>query len=318
MISLPFQLIIAIGLDGLIGDPRWWPHPVRLIAKLAIALESRTRGSVNHERIAGVLTTLLVVVVVGLVTHILVRIGYWFHPLVGDVISITIMYTGIAAHDLAKHALSVQTALVSNDIELSRKRVGMICGRDTAALDQDGVIRATVESVAENTVDGVTAPIFYGLLCGPVGIMVYKAISTLDSTFGYKNDRYMFFGWAPARLDDLAAFVPSRFTGLLVPVAAWVNGMRSGDSFRIFKRDRLNHASPNSGHTEAAFAGALGLKLGGPSYYGGSLHEKPFIGDPALDPQPISIGQSVKLMNTTSVLCFIVFAMVIFCFRYLR
>ena len=312
MISIPLQLIMAIALDALIGGPRWWPHPVRFIAALAVTLEDRTRASVKNVRIAGMLTVALVVVPVGLVTFSLVWIGSLFHPLVGDIISIFIMYTGIAAHDLAKHARSVQRALMSNDIELSRKRVGMICGRDTGSLDEQGVIRATVESVAENTVDGVTAPIFYGLLAGPVGIIVYKAISTLDSTFGYKNDRYRDFGWASARLDDVAAFIPSRLTALVAPVAAWINGMRGGDSFRILKRDRLKHASPNSGHTEAAFAGALGLRLGGPCHYEGELHEKPFIGDPVVEPEPAAIGQSIRLMNATTVLSFIIFAIVSF------
>ncbi|MGC8605047.1 MAG: adenosylcobinamide-phosphate synthase CbiB, partial [Desulfomonilaceae bacterium] len=280
MISVPLQLLIALALDALIGDPHGWPHPVRLIAWLALNLEKVTRASIKDERIAGILTALLVMLATGSLTYCIVRIGGLFHPLLGDIISILIIYAGIAAHDLAKHARSVQDALVSKNLDIGRKRVGMICGRDTDTLNEIGVTKATIESVAENTVDGVTAPLFYGMLVGPVGVMVYKAISTLDSTFGYKNDRYWRFGWASARMDDLAAFVPSRLTSFLVPIAAWINNMRSLDSFMVLKRDRLRHASPNSGHTEAAFAGALGLRLGGPGYYQGALQDKPFIGDP--------------------------------------
>jgi len=312
MIPIPLQLIIAIALDALIGDPRWWPHPVRLIGELALGLEERMRKIVENECMAGTLTAVLVIGITGTITFSLVQIGRVIHPLLGAAISIFIMYTGIAAHDLAKHARSVQEALDSHDIELGRKRVGMICGRDTNTLDEQGLARATIESVAENSVDGVTAPLFYGLMAGPVGVMVYKAISTLDSTFGYKNDRYRLFGWTSARLDDAAAFLPSRITSLVVPVVAWITNMRGHDSFRVLKRDRLQHASPNSGHTEAAFAGALGLRLGGPNYYEGSLHQNPFIGDPIVEPDAQAIAKSVTLMNVTTALSFVTFAILLY------
>ncbi len=317
MIPIPLQLIVAMSLDALIGDPRWWPHPVRFIGEFALSLEGKMRALFKNELIAGAFTAFAVIGATWGVTFCLVGIGRIFHPLLGDAISIFIMYTGIAAHDLAKHARSVQGALDEHDIELARKRVGMICGRDTGTLDGQAVVMATIESVAENSVDGVTAPLFYGLLAGPVGVMVYKAISTLDSTFGYKNERYLHFGWASARLDDVAAFVPSRLTSLLVPVAAWITGMRGHDSFRVLKRDRLKHASPNSGHSEAAFAGALGLRLGGPSYYGGVLHEKPFIGDPIIEPDPKFIGKSVKLMNITTVISFVAFTVLFFLLKHI-
>jgi adenosylcobinamide-phosphate synthase len=307
MLAQEIQLFAAIVLDSLIGDPRWWPHPVRLIGVAALALEHRARRSVSDERVAGALTAAIILGASGLITYACISVGYWLASWLGAAVSIFIMYTGIAAHDLAKHARAIQTALDASNLQLARERVGMICGRDTENLDEQGVARATVESVAENCVDGVTAPLFYGALAGPVGVIVYKAVSTLDSTFGYKNERYGQFGWASARLDDAAAFVPSRLTGLLVPVAAWILGMRSQDSFRIFKRDRLKHASPNSGHTEAAFAGAMGLRLGGTSYYEGTPHEKPFIGDPIFEANAESIGQSVKLMMVTTLVSFISF-----------
>ncbi len=312
MIPIPLQLLVAMSLDALIGDPTWWPHPVRFIGAFALILEQKMRALFGNELVAGAFTAFVVIGTTWGVTFCLLEIGSIFHPLLGDAISIFIMYTGIAAHDLAKHARSVHEALDGHDMELARKRVGMICGRDTDIMDGQAAVTATIESVAENSVDGVTAPLFYGLLGGPIGVMVYKAISTLDSTFGYKNERYLHFGWASARLDDVAAFVPSRLTSLLVPVAAWITGLRGHGSFMVLKRDRLKHASPNSGHTEAAFAGALGLRLGGPSYYGGVLHEKPFIGDPVNEPDPQFIEESVKLMNITTVISFIAFTILVF------
>ncbi|MFA6221593.1 MAG: adenosylcobinamide-phosphate synthase CbiB [Desulfomonilaceae bacterium] len=307
MLAQEIQLLAAIVLDSLIGDPRWWPHPVRLIGTAASAVEHRARMSIRNERVAGVLTATIIVASSGFITYACIYVADWLTPWLGGAVSIFIMYTGIAAHDLAKHAREIQMALDTSNLQLARQRVGMICGRDTGNLDKEGVVRATVESVAENCVDGVTAPLFYGALAGPVGVIVYKAVSTLDSTFGYKNERYGQFGWASARLDDAAAFAPSRLTGFLVPIAAWILGMRSQDSFRIFKRDRLKHASPNSGHTEAAFAGAMGLRLGGTSSYQGVAHEKPFIGDPVSEINSESIGKSVKLMNATTIVSFVSF-----------
>ncbi|MFH0822665.1 MAG: adenosylcobinamide-phosphate synthase CbiB [Pseudomonadota bacterium] len=276
-------MAIAFAFDLLIGDPRWFPHPVKLIARFASRLESLTRGFFRSARIAGVITALLVVGVTGLITYTLVRSASRVDPIVGDVVSMFIIYTGLACRDLMAHSLSVWAALRQGDIETARSRVAMICGRDTARLDEAGVVKATVESVAENLVDAVTAPLFFAVLAGPVGIMAYKAVSTLDSMFGYRDERYIEFGWASARLDDAAAFLPSRITGILVPVAAFFLGLRVRDALRVFLRDRLKHPSPNAGHTEAAAAGALGIQLGGLSHYGGLPSLKPTLGD-ALTP----------------------------------
>jgi len=308
MILLPFQIMIAIILDALLGDPPRWPHPVRYIALIALFLERKTRSSFRNEKVAGIVTAVLTLVSVVVVTLTLLILVKHLPPLVGDVVSILVIYTGIARQDLAKHARAVKQALSSTNMAQSRYLVSLICGRDTADLDAEGIIRATVESVAENTVDGITAPIFYAFLGGPLGIMAYKSISTLDSLFGYKNERYRNFGWLSARLDDLAAYVPSRLTGLIVPIAALIQGVSALDSFRIYRRDRLRHASPNSGHTESAFAGALGLRLGGPCSYEGILKDKPFIGDSTRLPTPHSIELSVRLMTTTTLLFFVMLA----------
>ena len=173
----------------------------------------------------------------------------------------------------------MEEALAQGDLELARSRVAWIVGRDTSELDESGVARAAVESVAESLVDGVTAPIFYAVVAGPLGAMLYKAINTGDSMFGYKNEQYQEFGWAPARLDDLANYVPARLTALLMPLAALFLGLAARRSWQVMMRDHANHASPNSGFPEAAMAGALAVQLGGPAIYFGKLVKKPCLGD---------------------------------------
>ena len=175
----------------------------------------------------------------------------------------------------------------------------MICGRDTEQLDESGIARATVESVAENMVDGVIAPLFFAAIGGAVGIMAYKAINTLDSTFGYKNDRYLEFGWASAKLDDIAGFIPARLTALLVPAAAILLRLSPAHSLRVFVRDRLKHPSPNAGQAEAAVAGALGIQLGGLSYYSGVPSDKPQLGDPLASAGPEHIVRANSLLLMT-------------------
>jgi adenosylcobinamide-phosphate synthase len=225
-----------------------------------------------------------------------------FHPLLGDFVSVLIIYWGLAARDLWDHCSAVFEELQRGDLECARKKVGMICGRDTGELDEEEIARATVESSGENLVDGVIAPIFYAALGGPVAIMAYKAISTLDSTFGYKNENYKDFGWASARLDDIAAHIPARLSGVVVPLSAGILGLNMSGSIRIFLRDRLKHSSPNAGHSEAAFAGALNVQLGGPSHYGGIASMKPFIGDPIERIAMEKVNEANKLMLVSSIL----------------
>jgi adenosylcobinamide-phosphate synthase len=220
------------------------------------------------------------------------------------------IYTGIAARDLARHSHDVYKALAVCDIKEARRRVGMICGRDVESLDKEGVVRAAIESVAENMVDGVTAPLFFAAAAGPVGIMAYKAVSTLDSSFGYRNELYLEFGWASARLDDIAAFIPARITGLLVPVAALILGMRPRAALRMFLRDRNKHPSPNAAQAEAAVAGALGVQLGGLSFYQGKPSKKPLLGEPLAPLNPERIRKANALMIATSILALFLFAAV--------
>jgi len=312
MLPIELLVIIAFIVDLLCGDPRWLPHPIRLIGKLADKMESFSRRLLGSESVAGFFTVLLVLGLTGVVAFGLIEVGNSLHPIVGDFLAVYFLYTTIALKDLAEHSEDVYEALADNDIDLSRKRVAMIVGRDTSQLDEEGVSRACVESVAENLVDGVTAPLFWAIIGGPVGAMLYKAVNTMDSMFGYKNEKYLKFGKVPARLDDLCNYMPARITAVIVVVISGVLGFDRAGSWRIWRRDRRKHASPNSAQTEAAFAGALGMRMGGPNYYFGSLVDKPFIGDPKFPAQPDHILKANRLMYGAAVVCLTLFALLRF------
>ncbi|MEI8140275.1 MAG: adenosylcobinamide-phosphate synthase CbiB [bacterium] len=300
--TLTLHILAAVGLDLMIGDPRWLPHPVRGIGWLAQRLEAPLRRLLKNEYAAGVLVVLLVVGSTAFAVWGLIHGAMLLHPVASDIVSILAIYTAIAPRDLARHSMSVYHELKAGDLPLSRKRVAMIVGRDTDTLDEADVTRAAVECVAESTVDGVTAPLFFALLAGPLGAMTYRAINTLDSTFGYLTPRYCRFGWASARLDDLANYLPARLTAPLIGVAAVFLNMRPLQSWCILRRDGRKHASPNSGLPEAAMAGALGVQLGGTAIYDGEPLEKPTIGD-ALTPLTAQhILQANLLMFTTMAL----------------
>jgi adenosylcobinamide-phosphate synthase len=304
---LEYQVAIAFGLDLLLGDPRWLPHPVKLIGRLAAALEMPLRRLVPLPRLAGILAVVAVLGTTGVATWLAVQVGAHLHPVVGDLVGILLLYTCLAARDLVHHSGRVQRALAEGDLPEARRRVGMMVGRDTDRLEEGQVVRAAVESVAENLVDGVTAPLLFALAAGPVGALLYKAVNTLDSTFGYKNERWIEFGWAAARLDDLVNWLPARLTAPLVPVAAGLLGLKPIDALRIALRDHGKHPSPNAGLAEAAVAGALGVQLGGVNYYFGRVSERPRLGDPV---QPLArrhIGQANRLMLTTAGLFLVVF-----------
>lgn len=280
MISLVWQIWIALALDMLVGDPRWMPHPVRLMGRVALALEAPARRRIRNERLAGVLTALVVILGTALVCWGLLFAVRSMSPLIGDIVSVWMLYTTFAARDLGGHSHRVFKALVAGDLAGARAAVSQIVGRDTEALGEAGVVRATVESVAENTVDGVLAPLFFAVVLGPVGAMTFKAVSTLDSTFGYKNSRYRRFGWASARADDGANFIPARLSLLFIAMGAALAGARPGKALAVGLRDARKHASPNAGFPEACFAGALGVRLGGPVVRSGRAPESPFLGDP--------------------------------------
>ncbi|MDI9571365.1 MAG: adenosylcobinamide-phosphate synthase CbiB [Pseudomonadota bacterium] len=296
---LEYQIVTAAVLDLLWGDPRWLPHPVRLIGRLALGAETWTRGLIPTPRLAGIIAVLGVLAAVAGVGWGLIALGSALHPRLGDALSILILYTTLAARDLARHSGAVHESLADGDLAEARRRVGLIVGRDTDILDEQGVIRATVESVAENAADGVIAPLFLAFLGGPLGAFLYKAVNTMDSTFGYKNERYREFGWAAARLDDLVNYLPARLTAACIPVAALLTGLDARNAIRILWRDRHRHPSPNSGFPEAATAGALRVQLGGTNHYFGKPSPRPTMGDPLRPLTPRDILRANRLMFAT-------------------
>ncbi len=304
---LEFQILAAFSLDLLLGDPRWFPHPVKYMGRFALAIEMPLRRVIQRERTAGIVAVCLVVGLAALVTYALVYGSAWIYPVAGNAVSIVLLYTAFASRDLMRHSYRVYRALRQNDLAEARRFLSMLVGRDTDRLDAQGIARASVESVAENLVDGVTAPLFFAVLGGPIAAMIYKAASTLDSTFGYKDERYLYFGWASARLDDVANYVPARLTVPLITITAAIIGHHPLDCMRICLRDGRKHHSPNSGLSEAAVAGALGVQLGGLNYYDGEPHEGARLGDPHRSLDRNDILSANKLMIGTAVLFLLLF-----------
>lgn len=298
---LEYQILTAVLLDLLLGDPQWLPHPVRAIAWLATRLELLARRwCASSLRLAGFVTALTVYTATGAAAWGLIRLASLAHPGAGEVVSILFIYTAIAASDLAKHSRAVFLPLVHGNLPEARRRVAAIVGRDTHNLDAAGVVRAAVESVAESTIDGVTAPLFFAVLFGPIGAIVYRAVNTLDSLFGHRDEAYCEFGWASARIDDLANYLPARLTAPLMCVAAIPLRGRAVQAMWILRRDGRKHESPNSGLTEAAMAGALGVQLGGVNYYDGQPALKPTIGDALtlLSPRHIVAANALMFVTT--------------------
>ncbi|MBQ6376965.1 MAG: cobalamin biosynthesis protein CobD [Lachnospiraceae bacterium] len=299
-------LFSGCALDLLIGDPHGIPHPVAAIGKLIYALERRLfpkegRRDPKREYHRGIVLSLAVVSSAALVTAAVMYLAYRIHPYAGIAAEAVLTCYILAAKSLYKESMKVYADLRAHDLEKARRDLSMIVGRDTDSLDSDAVTRAAVETVAENTSDGVLAPLIYTALGGPVLGMIYKSVNTMDSMVGYRNDRYEFFGKAAAKLDDAVNYLPSRMSALLIIGGTALVGACSGTcspsrAFRIWRRDRRNHKSPNSAQTESACAGALGLKLGGNSVYQGILVEKPTIGDAVREIEPEDIRRANHLM----------------------
>jgi adenosylcobinamide-phosphate synthase len=274
------MLIGAVLLDLILGDPRWLPHPVIFIGRLIRWLEAVLRKLVKNERIAGVLLLLLVVSASSGVACLLLNGIAAISSLASELAGMFLGYTCLASRSLHVESAKVAEALESGDLPGARSALAMIVGRDTDNLDEPDIWRGAVETVAENSSDGVIAPLLFLMLGGPVLAIAYKAVNTLDSMVGYKNDRYILFGWASARFDDFCNWIPARITGALVAISAPMVGLSGRNAWRIMARDGRNHSSPNSGVPEAAAAGALGVRLGGVNRYFGKEVVKPTIGDP--------------------------------------
>jgi adenosylcobinamide-phosphate synthase len=292
-------LALGFALDQLLGDPPSWAHPVRWLGQVVHVLEKVLRR-LFPERLGGILLLFLTTATAGGVIWLAQElVGRW-HPWARAALATLLVYYGLAARGLARHARHVLDACTQGDWDEARRRLGGIVGRDTHDLAPEEIYRACIETVAENTTDAVVAPLFYAALAGPVGLWVYKAINTLDSMVGYRNERYLRLGWASARLDDAVNYLPARLTWLLLALAAWLLGQRCGAALRLGWRDGRKHPSLNSAWGEAAMAGALGVRLGGPSTYGGVTSEKPYLGEP-LDPltEP-KARQAVEVMLVAS------------------
>ena len=285
---LEYQIAIALLLDLALGDPRWMPHPVRLIGRLIAALEGPARRAIPDTRLAGSVTALAVILAAALTTGAMIGIAGRIHPLLEDAFSILLLYTTLAARDLADHSIGVYRALERFDLAEARRLVSWLVGRDTERLTEAEVVRAAVESVAENTVDGIIAPLFFAAIGGPAVAMAYKAVSTLDSMIGYRNERYIDFGRTAAKIDDGANYIPARLAAPIISAAAALTGGRATAAWRIARRDGRKHLSPNAGIAEAAFAGALGIRLGGVIERRGRPVNLPEIGDTIM---PLARGQ---------------------------
>jgi adenosylcobinamide-phosphate synthase len=291
---LTIKILSGFALDFMLGDPYSFPHPVRFIGSAIEKLETVIR-KIHSGRASGFALLVIISSSVYFTTWSLAGISW--------AIEVFLIYTIFAARSLSVEGMKIYRLLAADDIEGARRQVSYLVSRDTAGMGRKEIIRAAVETVTENIVDGVTAPMFYLFAGGAPLAMAYKSVNTLDSMVGYKNEKYIRFGWASARFDDVLNFIPARITGfVLIPLAALITGGSISGSYRVLVRDRYNHSSPNSGHPESAAAGALGIRLGGPTSYFGILHEKPYIGDSERELEPEDIKRCVKLMYTTSLL----------------
>lgn len=305
-------------LDLLLGDPYGFPHPIRLVGKLITEAEKKIRG---HGEKAGRRTEKnkaelwqgagLVLTVLGstaIVSASILLLAYWLHPYIGVAVECIMTYQVLAAKCLKVESMKVYQCLKDGDLKQARAAVSMIVGRDTECLNEEGVAKAAIETVAENTSDGVIAPMLYLAVGGPVLGFLYKAANTMDSMVGYKNERYLYFGRAAAKLDDVLNFIPARISaGFMIAGSFLLGSPFSGKrAWKIYKRDRSKHASPNSAHTEAVCAGALGIQLAGDASYFGKIVKKPYIGDAARGVEYEDIKRANRLLYATAWICEIV------------
>lgn len=293
-------------LDGIFGDPAWLVHPVVIMGKAITALEKflrkRLPNTPEGERLGGCILAMALPVGTLLITGGVCWLFYRISPILGFAIELLWCAQALAAKGLAQESTNVYRELVKGDLPASRRAVSRIVGRDTAELTSEGVTKAAVETVAENASDGVIAPLFYMMLGGAPLALVYKAINTVDSMVGYKNEKYLNFGRAAAKLDDAANYLPSRIAALLWIASAALTGNDAKSAWRIWRRDRRKHASPNSAQTESACAGALNVQLAGPATYFGKYCDKPTIGDAVRAIEPGDILRANKMMYTASLL----------------
>lgn len=310
-----FAFIAGFVLDLLIGDPHFIPHPVRLIGSLISFCDKRLNcdagynisekklNLIKYKR--GMLLAFTVIFATFAISVIIIVAAYSINLYAGVIAEAVMTWQILATKCLRVESMRVYDALRTDGVDAGRRAVSMIVGRDTSVLDAAGVTRAAVETIAENTSDGVIAPMLYTAIGGPVLGFVYKAVNTMDSMLGYKNDKYMYFGRFAARLDDVVNFIPARISAYLMIAAAFIGGRQfdGRNAYRIFKRDRFNHASPNSAQTESVCAGALRVQLAGDAVYFGKLVKKKYIGDGMREIEYEDIKRANRLMYITAFLC---------------
>ena len=309
-----YAILAGFIMDLLIGDPHWIYHPVRLIGKLITFLEDMLRKTFpktkDGERKSGFVLVVLVCGISVFTVWGLMKLAYYLNFWCGFLLEVIMCYQLFAVRSLKDESMKVYKELAKQDLEASRKAVSMIVGRDTENLTIEGVTKATVETIAENTSDGTLAPMFYMFIGGPVLGWFYKAVNTMDSMVGYKNEKYLNFGRYAAKFDDVMNFLPARLCGWLMILASMFLKMDWKNAKKIFVRDRFNHASPNSAQTEAVMAGALRIQLAGDAWYFGKRYEKPIIGD-ALRPVEIEdIPRANRLLYATAIVSLIIFSVI--------
>lgn len=309
-------IAIAAGtiLDFIVGDPHSVVHPVCLMGKLITALEKCIRphfsGTAQGKRLGGTLLWLIVIAVTGVLPAVILYVAWCVHPWMYTVLASVMCCQIMATKALRDESMKVYDALKEQDILKARHQVSMIVGRDTDRLDADGVARAAVETVAENTSDGSIAPLFYMMVGGPVLGFLYKAVNTMDSMLGYKNEMYLDFGRTAAKMDDLWNWIPSRFAAIFMTLVSFFLGLDGKNAWKIFLRDRKKSPSPNSAQTEAVCAGALGVRLLGDTVYFGVLHRKETVGDARRDIEPEDICRANRLLYGTVIMAAVLFGAV--------
>ena len=299
-------------LDLIIGDPYSFPHPVRFIGKLINFVEKQIRKTTKSDKglkIAGFILWFIVVGVTLSSTFIAIQL-FKFNKIVYFLVNSILIYTTLATKCLKDESVKIYKVLKTGDIEKSRIQLSYIVGRDTTNLSEKEIVRATVETVAENTVDGIIAPLFYGFIGGAPLAMAYKAINTLDSTVGYKNEKYYYLGYASAKIDDIANYIPARIGVILLSLGSLFVGFNFKDALKIGIRDRKNHKSPNCAFPEGAVAGALGIQLGGTNIYFGKAVYKPTIGDKKREIEIEDIVRTNKIMYSSSIISIIIFTVI--------
>ncbi len=302
LIYQTYSIIIGFIIDFFVGDPHSIPHPVVAIGELISFLDKKLRigGGDKRDILRGTWTVLIAAIVSTAVPALILFIMWNIHPIAYLAVSSLMCAQIVAARELVRECSRVEKALEKNDIEAARKAVSYVVGRDTQALDKEGICRAAVETIAENGSDGVIAPLFWMFLFGAPGGFFYKAVNTMDSMLGYKNEKYLYFGRAAAKTDDVVNFIPSRISAFLMIASCPFCHLDVKEAFRIFRRDRFKHTSPNAAQTESVFAGALNIRLNGPAFYGGILHEKEYLGDDTRPIETADIKRAGYLMYTAS------------------